>query len=60
MRARLYEAYAYQHAGQRSARATQIIYRWDIRPLLPPPSGRSGDGHRLPVRRLVRCPSHSL
>jgi 2-polyprenyl-3-methyl-5-hydroxy-6-metoxy-1,4-benzoquinol methylase len=35
MRARLYEAYASQHAGHGSYAATRLIYRRDIRPLLP-------------------------
>lgn len=38
MRDRLYESYASQHSGPGSADATRIIYRRDIRPLLPPPS----------------------
>ena len=38
LRDRLYEAYASQHAGCGSATATALIYRRDIRPLLPPPS----------------------
>ena len=38
-RNRLYEAYASQHAGTRDGRVTAIVYRRDIRPLLPPASG---------------------
>jgi SAM-dependent methyltransferase len=55
LRDRLYEAYASQHAGRGSAHATRIIYRRDIRPLLPPASAGQvvdigcGSGH------LVRC-----
>ena len=55
MRDRLYESYASQHSGSGSADATRIIYRRDIRPLLPPPSAGPvvdigcGSGH------LVRC-----
>lgn len=55
MRARLYESYASQHSGPGSAEATGIIYKRDIRPLLPPPSAGPvidigcGDG------QLVRC-----
>jgi 2-polyprenyl-3-methyl-5-hydroxy-6-metoxy-1,4-benzoquinol methylase len=35
---RLYESYASQHSGTGSADSTRIVYRRDIRPLLPPPS----------------------
>jgi 2-polyprenyl-3-methyl-5-hydroxy-6-metoxy-1,4-benzoquinol methylase len=35
---RLYEAYASQHAGTGNAEAAALIYRRDIRPLLPPPA----------------------
>jgi SAM-dependent methyltransferase len=55
MRDRLYESYASQHSGRGSAEATGIIYKRDIRPLLPPPSAGPvidigcGDG------QLVRC-----
>ena len=38
MRGRLYEAYASQHAGFGSSNAAGLIYRRDIRPMLPPPS----------------------
>ncbi|MDX6389665.1 MAG: hypothetical protein QOJ73_728 [Streptosporangiaceae bacterium] len=38
LRARLYEAYASQHASRGSGAATGLIYRRDIRPVLPPPS----------------------
>ena len=38
LRERLYEAYATQHAGRGAGTATALIYRRDIRPLLP---GRS-------------------
>ena len=40
LRARLYEAYASQHAGCGSGRAAAFIYSRDIRPrLLPPDAG---------------------
>jgi 2-polyprenyl-3-methyl-5-hydroxy-6-metoxy-1,4-benzoquinol methylase len=38
MRNRLYQAYASQHTGQGDGRAVALIYRRDLRPLLPPPS----------------------
>jgi len=38
LRDRLYEAYASQHAGCGSATATALIYRRQMRHLLPPPS----------------------
>jgi 2-polyprenyl-3-methyl-5-hydroxy-6-metoxy-1,4-benzoquinol methylase len=38
LRDRLYESYASQHSGSGSADATRVIYRRDIRPMLPPPS----------------------
>ena len=38
LRSRLYEAYASQHAGTGSGEATALVYRRDIRPLLPPPT----------------------
>jgi 2-polyprenyl-3-methyl-5-hydroxy-6-metoxy-1,4-benzoquinol methylase len=37
LRSRLYEAYASQHAGRGRDEATALVYRRDIRPLLPPP-----------------------
>jgi 2-polyprenyl-3-methyl-5-hydroxy-6-metoxy-1,4-benzoquinol methylase len=37
MRSRLYEAYATQHAGCGGDKAAALVYRRDIRPLLPPP-----------------------
>jgi len=55
MRDRLYQSYASQHSGAGSAGVTKIIFRRDIRPLLPPPSAGPivdigcGSGH------LVRC-----
>jgi SAM-dependent methyltransferase len=38
LRNRLYEAYASQHAGLGSEKAAALVYRRDIRPLLPPPA----------------------
>jgi len=35
-RRRLYEAYASQHAGRSSGSAASLVYRQDIRPVLPP------------------------
>jgi 2-polyprenyl-3-methyl-5-hydroxy-6-metoxy-1,4-benzoquinol methylase len=55
MRDRLYQSYASQHSGPGSAGATRVIYRRDIRSLLPPPSAGPvidigcGAGH------LVEC-----
>ncbi len=37
LRGRLYEAYASQHAGRGGGEATGLVFRRDIRPLLPPP-----------------------
>ena len=36
LRSRLYEAYATQHAGVAGDQAAALVYRRDIRPLLPP------------------------
>jgi 2-polyprenyl-3-methyl-5-hydroxy-6-metoxy-1,4-benzoquinol methylase len=41
LRERLYQAYASQHAGCSGGAAATLIYRRDIRPLLPRPSTRS-------------------
>ena len=38
LRSRLYEAYASHHAGHCSGEAAALVYRRDIRPLLPPPA----------------------
>jgi 2-polyprenyl-3-methyl-5-hydroxy-6-metoxy-1,4-benzoquinol methylase len=38
MRNRLYEVYASQHAGTGDGEAAALIYRRDLRPLLPPPA----------------------
>ena len=38
LRNRLYQAYASQHAGHGGGEAAALVYRRDIRPLLPPPT----------------------
>jgi 2-polyprenyl-3-methyl-5-hydroxy-6-metoxy-1,4-benzoquinol methylase len=38
LRSRLYEVYASQHVGGSGAQAAALIYRRDLRPLLPPPA----------------------
>jgi 2-polyprenyl-3-methyl-5-hydroxy-6-metoxy-1,4-benzoquinol methylase len=38
LRDRLYEAYASQHAGSGGAAATALVYRRDLRRVLPPPA----------------------
>jgi 2-polyprenyl-3-methyl-5-hydroxy-6-metoxy-1,4-benzoquinol methylase len=38
LRSRLYESYASQHAGTGGSEAVALVYRRDIRPLLPPPA----------------------
>lgn len=38
LRSRLYEAYASQHTGLGGEKAAALVYRRDIRPLLPPPA----------------------
>src|SRR3984957_18933784 len=57
LRDRLYEAYASQHSGTGCVSATRVIYRRDIRPLLPPPSAGAvldiGCGSGLFVRCLL-------
>jgi len=55
MRDRLYESYASQHSGPGSADATRIIYRRDIRPLLPPPSAGLVVDIGCGSGQLVRC-----
>ena len=55
MRDRLYESYASQHSGPASAGATRVIYRRDIRPLLPPPSAGPIVDIGCGAGQLVRC-----
>jgi 2-polyprenyl-3-methyl-5-hydroxy-6-metoxy-1,4-benzoquinol methylase len=55
LRGRLYESYATQHSGPGSARATWVIYRRDIRPLLPPPSAGPVVDIGCGSGQLVRC-----
>jgi 2-polyprenyl-3-methyl-5-hydroxy-6-metoxy-1,4-benzoquinol methylase len=55
LRDRLYESYATQHSGSGSADATGVIYRRDIRPLLPPPSAGSVIDIGCGSGQLVRC-----
>jgi 2-polyprenyl-3-methyl-5-hydroxy-6-metoxy-1,4-benzoquinol methylase len=55
LRSRLYESYATQHSGPGSADATGVIYRRDIRPLLPPPSAGPVVDIGCGSGQLVRC-----
>ncbi len=55
VRDRLYESYASQHSGQGSGDATAIIYRRDIRPLLPSPSAGPIIDIGCGSGQLVRC-----
>jgi 2-polyprenyl-3-methyl-5-hydroxy-6-metoxy-1,4-benzoquinol methylase len=55
LRGRLYESYATQHAGPGAADATGLIYRRDIRPLLPPPSAGPVVDIGCGSGQLVRC-----
>jgi 2-polyprenyl-3-methyl-5-hydroxy-6-metoxy-1,4-benzoquinol methylase len=55
LRGRLYESYATQHSGAGSAIATGLIYRRDIRPLLPPPAGGPVVDIGCGSGELVRC-----
>jgi 2-polyprenyl-3-methyl-5-hydroxy-6-metoxy-1,4-benzoquinol methylase len=55
LRDRLYESYASQHSGAGSADATRLIYRRDIRPLLPPPSAGQVADIGCGSGQLVRC-----
>jgi len=58
VRDRLYEAYASQHAGTGDAGAAALVYRRDIRPLLPAPSAGPvldiGCGQGDLIRLLLR------
>lgn len=57
LRGRLYRAYASQHAGYGRGNTTALIYRRDIRPLLPPPTAGPvidiGCGQGELVRQLL-------
>jgi len=55
MRDRLYGSYVSQHSGPGSADATRVIYRRDIRPLLPQPSAGPVVDIGCGSGRLVRC-----
>jgi 2-polyprenyl-3-methyl-5-hydroxy-6-metoxy-1,4-benzoquinol methylase len=55
LRGRLYESYASQHSGRGSADATRVIYRRDVRPLLPPPSAGPVVDIGCGPGQLVRC-----
>lgn len=51
----MYEAYATQHAGVSGSGAAALIYRRDIRPLLPPPSAGAVLDLGCGQGELVRC-----
>jgi SAM-dependent methyltransferase len=55
LRDRLYESYASQHSGRGSADATRVIYRRDIRPLLPPPPAGPVVDIGCGSGQLIRC-----
>ena len=55
LRSRLYESYASQHSGSGHRDATRVIYRRDIRPLLPPPSHGPVIDIGCGSGQLVRC-----
>ena len=55
LRDRLYESYVSQHSGAGSADATRLIYRRDIRPLLPPPAAGPVADIGCGSGQLVRC-----
>jgi SAM-dependent methyltransferase len=55
LRDRLYKSYASQHSGTGSADATRLIYRRDIRPLLPPPAAGQVADIGCGSGQLVRC-----
>jgi 2-polyprenyl-3-methyl-5-hydroxy-6-metoxy-1,4-benzoquinol methylase len=55
LRDRLYESYASQHSGAGSVDATRLIYRRDIRPLLPRPSAGPVVDIGCGSGQLVRC-----
>jgi len=55
MRDRLYASYVSHHSGPGSPTATGIIFRRDIRPLLPPPSAGPVVDIGCGAGQLVRC-----
>jgi 2-polyprenyl-3-methyl-5-hydroxy-6-metoxy-1,4-benzoquinol methylase len=55
LRKRLYESYVSQHSGISSGNATRLIYRRDIRPLLPPPSAGPVADIGCGSGQLLRC-----
>jgi SAM-dependent methyltransferase len=55
LRDRLYESYASQHSGTGCVSTTRVIYRRDIRPLLPPPSVGPVLDIGCGSGQLVRC-----
>jgi predicted TPR repeat methyltransferase len=55
LRDRLYESYVSQHSGVSSGDAMRLIYRRDIRPLLPPPAAGPVVDIGCGSGPLVRC-----
>ena len=55
LRERLYRSYVSQHSGQGSFDASRMIYRRDIRPLLPPPTAGPVTDIGCGAGHLVRC-----
>jgi 2-polyprenyl-3-methyl-5-hydroxy-6-metoxy-1,4-benzoquinol methylase len=55
LRDRLYESYASQHSGRGGADAGRVIYRRDIRPVLPPPSAGPVVDIGCGSGQLMRC-----
>lgn len=55
LRNRLYGSYASQHSGTGPVEAAKVIYRRDIRPLLPPPSTGPVVDIGCGSGQLVRC-----
>lgn len=52
---RLYKSYVSQHSGMGSFDAAHLVYRRDIRPLLPPPSAGPVVDTGCGAGHLVRC-----
>jgi SAM-dependent methyltransferase len=55
VRDRLYKSYVSEHSGMSSGDATRLIYRRDIRPLLPPPAAGPVVDIGCGSGQLVRC-----